>query len=79
MNKITFALLAVAILLVGGAAEATRDRSRQAAPAVCVLPGETAPVVYEGRGLAFVPGGGTEPVIVRRIVPKPCSVTSPAA
>lgn len=79
MNRLVLAVLTVAILLIGGTAEAMREGARQAAPAVCVLPGEEAPVVFEGRGLAFVPGGGKEPVIVRRIVPKPCSLRNPAA
>lgn len=79
MNRLVLAVLTVVILVLGGTAEAMLDSSRQAAPAVCALPEEEAPVVFEGRGLAFVPGGGKEPVIVRRIVPEPCSMRNPAA
>lgn len=75
MNRLVFAVLTVVILLIGGTAQAMRDSVRQAAPAVCVLQGEEAQVILEGRGLAFVPGGSTEPVIVRRILPGPCSLS----
>ena len=74
MDKIMLVLFTAAILFLAGTAQAMRER-RPSLPPVCVAPEAAGSIVFEGRGLAFMPGRGVEPVIVRRIAAPPCGTS----